>query len=317
MGEPLVWVRGIHFAAAIGVAGALLCLALIAEPAFRKIEDDGRISALVRSRLAWIEWSGLALVVLSGAAWLVLKAAQMGDVPLQAVFSEGLVPIVLSGTDFGQDWIARSVLAALLAAALVAARPALTSYFAGLVAACILSAALVGTLAWAGHAAATLDGLGAVHIASDILHLVAAAAWVGALLPLALLIGPALACADAPSIAIAREAVLRFSMLGIVSVGTLLTTGIINTWAIVGSLTALAGTDYGRLLLFKIAMFLAMLSLAAINRLRLTPVFQRNLNAIGAINALHRIRANTLLEAAFGIIIVAVVGLLGTLSPGE
>ena len=233
------------------------------------------------------------------------------------MFSEGLVPIVLSGTDFGQDWIARSVLAGLLAVALVAARPALTSYLAGLVAACILSAALVGTLAWAGHAAATPDGLGAVHIASDILHLVAAAAWVGALLPLALLIGPALACADPPSIAIAREVVLRFSTLGIVSVGTLLTTGIINTWAIVGSLTALAGTDYGRLLLFKIALFLAMLSLAAVNRLRLTPVFQQNLNAIGAINALHRIRANTLLEAAFGIIIVAVVGLLGTLSPGE
>ena len=78
MGEPLVWVRGIHFAAAIGLAGALLFLALIAEPAFRKIDDGGRISALVRSRLAWIEWSGLALVVLSGAAWLVLKAAQMG-----------------------------------------------------------------------------------------------------------------------------------------------------------------------------------------------------------------------------------------------
>jgi putative copper resistance protein D len=86
--------------------------------------------------------------------------------------------------------------------------------------ACIFSAALVGTLAWAGHAAATANGLGAVHIASDVLHLAAAAAWVGALLPLAVLLGAALACADPPSIGIAREVVLRFSTLGIVSVGT-------------------------------------------------------------------------------------------------
>jgi putative copper export protein len=73
----------------------------------------------LRSWLAWIEWSGLALVVLSGAAWLVLKAAEMGDVPWQALFSEDLLPMVLSGTDFGQDWIARSIMAVMLAAALL------------------------------------------------------------------------------------------------------------------------------------------------------------------------------------------------------
>jgi hypothetical protein len=39
------------------------------------------------------------------------------------VFSEDLVPMVLSGTDFGQDWIARSIMAVMLAAALLAARP--------------------------------------------------------------------------------------------------------------------------------------------------------------------------------------------------
>jgi putative copper resistance protein D len=130
------------------------------------------------------------------------------------------------------------------------------------------------------------------------------------------LIGLALACADPPSIAIAREVVLRFSTLGIVSVGTLLTTGIINTWAILGSLTAFPAPITADCCSSRSRCFLrcchSPLSIAFG-----TPVFQRNLNAIGAINALHRIRANTLLEAAFGIIIVAVVGLLGTLSPGE
>jgi putative copper resistance protein D len=317
LNEPLVWVRGVHFAAAISVAGALIFLTFIAEPAFRDVDSGGKIPARTRSWCRWIAWSSLAVVVLSGAAWLVLKAAQMGDVPWQAAFSEDLVPMVLWGTDVGQDWIVRLILAALLAVVLIAARPMRASYRPALVAACALGAALVGTLAWAGHAAATPDELGAVHIASDIVHLVTAAAWVGTLVPLALLLGAALTRADAPSLALAREAVRRFSTLGIISVSGLLVTGIINSWAILDSLTALVETDYGRLLLFKVALFLAMLALAAVNRFRLTPILQQKLNASAATDALRHLRAHAILEAVLGLLVIAVVGLLGTMSPGE
>jgi putative copper resistance protein D len=313
--EPLVWVRFVHFAATLSVAGTVLFLALLAEPTFRKLDDGGKDPARVRSWLARLEWIGLALVVLSGAAWLVLKAAEMGDVPWPAAFSEGLVPMVLSGTDFGQDWIARSILAALLTAALLAARAGRRFYRPTLIFACFVAFGLVGTLAWAGHAAATADEFGILHIASDILHLAAAAAWVGALIPLALVIGVALARRDASSTAIAREAVLRFSMLGIISVGTIVITGIVNSWAILGSVTALVGTDYGRLLLAKIGLFLAMLSLAAINRLRLTPVFVHKIDAVTSQKALRNIQTNTVLEATIGVLIVGIVGLLGTMSP--
>jgi putative copper resistance protein D len=315
--EPLIWVRIVHFAAAISVTGALLFLTFIAEPAFRKLDGAAKIAAVARSWLTWIEWSGLALVVLSGAAWLVLKAADMGDVPWQAAFSDDLVPMVLSGTDFGQDWIARSILAALLAVALLAANPGERFYRPILIFACFVASSLVGTLAWAGHAAATADEFGTLHIASDILHLVAAAAWVGALIPLALVIGLALARRDAPSIAIARDVVLRFSILGIISVGTIVITGIVNSWAILGSVTALLGTDYGKLLLAKVALFLAMLSLAAINRLRLTPVIVDKGDAATSQKALRNIQTNTVLEATVGVLIVGIVGLLGTMSPSS
>src|SRR4051795_13262651 len=58
-------------------------------------------------------------------------------------------------------------------------------------AACLLAAGLVASLAWAGHAAANADSdaKGLFHLISDVLHLVAAAAWVGALVPFALLLG--------------------------------------------------------------------------------------------------------------------------------
>jgi putative copper resistance protein D len=70
LGEPLVWVRAVHFAATISVAGVVLFVVLLAEPAFRKADDRGEVSARVRSALSAIEWISLALVVVSGAAWL-------------------------------------------------------------------------------------------------------------------------------------------------------------------------------------------------------------------------------------------------------
>ena len=143
----------------------------------------------------------------------------------------------------------------------------------------------------------------------------AAGAWVGALLPLALVLGAALVRPDTPSIAIAREVVLRFSRHGVACVGTLVITGVFNSWVIVGSLTGLVSTDYGRLLLVKIALFFAMLSLAAINRLRLTPLIQHKSHAVTGPKALRRIRMNAVIEAAIGLLIVAVVSLLGILSP--
>ena len=315
MGEPLVWVRAVHFAATLSVTGAVLFVALLAEPAFRKADDRGEVSARVRPGLSAIEWISLALVVVSGAAWLVIQSAQMGDVPWSEAVSEGLVQTVLLETGFGNDWIARTVLAALLAVTLAVARPARGSSRRADWLACVLAVALAGTLAWAGHAAGTPDALGVVHVASDVLHLVAASAWVGALVPLAIVIGSALVHSDPAASAVARETVMRFSMLGVVSVGTLVATGVVNSFVIVGSLHALIATGYGRLLLLKLALFLAMLSLAAVNRIRLTPIIRNDRSAAPA--AFERLRTNALVEAAIGLVIVAVVGLLGTISPTE
>ena len=108
---------------------------------------------------------------------------------------------------------------------------------------------------------------------------------------------------------------MRFSTLGAVSVGTLVATGLVNSVVILGSLRALTGTNYGRLLLFKVVLFFAMLCLAAVNRLRLTPIICEERYAAPA--AFERLRTNALVEAAIGLVIVAVVGLLGTTSPTE
>jgi putative copper resistance protein D len=312
--DPLIWVRAIHFGATMMVSGGVSFLTFIAEPAFRAA-DTTRVAALVRARLAMLAWIGLAVTVLSGAAWLVLQAERMSDLSLGEVLAQGTIWTVLSETDFGSAWMARFGLAVLLIALL----PWLVSSRRSQrvrAAAVMVSGALVGTLAWAGHAAAGAGVEGAIHLVADILHLVAAAVWVGALIPLALVLRAARRDQSEAAAAVAHAAVLRFSSLGIAGVGTLVLTGSVNTWVLAGSVAALVDTDYGRLLLAKVALFLVMLSFGAVNRLWLTPRLAHASKGAAVPPALRQIERNSLIEAGLGAVVIAIVGLLGTLPPG-
>lgn len=308
MDDPFVWVRAVHFAATILVSGTAVFGAVIAEPAFRKAAGGGSIAVELRSRLVRLAAIGLALAVLSGAAWLFYVAARMADLPLAQTLTDRAVWTVLTDTDFGHVWIGRLVLAGLLAMALHVAPGA--RYLAVL-----LAVALVGALAWSGHAAAGEGLRGAVHLVSDMLHLVAAASWLGALVPLALTLAVSVRSTDRSATVIAREIVPRFSSLGLISVGTLLATGIVNSWMLVGSTAALFETGYGRLLLLKISLFIGMLAFAAVNRLILTPrLLQASTET--ALRSAHRIGTNSLIEATLGAAILVVVGALGIMQPG-
>jgi putative copper resistance protein D len=312
--DALPYLRAIHFAATLMVAGVVFFSVLIAEPAFRKDTGDARLAAAVRPRLMSIAWIGLALTVISGVAWLIPTAASMSQRAPADVLSDGVLWTVLSDTTFGNDWLARAVLACLLAGAFapiwakqrIASGPIKSVLV-------ILAAALVGALAWSGHAAGGIGVEAIVHPAADALHLVAAAAWVGALVPLTLLLGAV--SPETASLTIARTATLRFSALGLVSVGTLLATGIVNTYYLVGGVGALVGTDYGRLLLVKIALFLGMVTVAAFNLLRLTPRIAKLANVAEARAALGQLRRNAVIEVMAGAIVICIVGVLGTMPP--
>ncbi len=299
--QLLVIVRVIHFAATVLAAGVVFFRVFIAESAMR---DSGG-GASVAFQIAWrrIVLIALAVAVLSGAAWLVLLAANIYGETIYDVCAQGGIFTVAGETRFGQIWCARFVVALLLGALTMwppaARRP--WSIFTP-----VLAAALLASLAWVGHAGATPGMNGDVHLASDVLHLLAAGAWVGGLPPLAMLL------ARARTDDLIRKtiplAVSRFSVLGIICVGTLLTTGIINTRYLVVTLANLFGTDYGRLVLVKIALFTAMVGVASVNRFYLTSRLAKS----GATRALQR---NGLIELALGTVVLLVVGLLGTMPP--
>jgi putative copper resistance protein D len=217
---------------------------------------------------------------------------------------------VLSQTQFGIVTEVRLGLAVALAACLAYDRLALTDGLAP-AAAVGLSAAL----AWSGHGGSTPGQLGNLHLAADVLHLIAAASWIGGLVPLVLVLALARQNPSLGSASIARDSAERFSILGIVSVATLFATGIVNAWILVGSFNALFATQYGRLLMLKIVLFAIMLAFAAVNRLALTPRLAGSPESGSRIGALRRLTRNSVVEIGLGLIIFAMVGMLGTLHP--
>jgi copper resistance protein D len=311
LADPLIYARAVHFAATMLAAGVVLFAVFIAAPAWRGAAGSGATIKFL-ARLAVLAWISLALALISGAAWLVLTAAGMSGMPAAQVFRDGVLWTVLSQTTFGRACLVRLALACALAAtlpALLSPRDRKTPW----IAAAILAAAFVGALAWSGHAAGGLGDEAFIHPAADVAHLIAAAAWVGALLPLIVLL--AAAGGEDASLAVVRKATTRFSVLGIVSVGTLLVTGIVNTFYLAGSVPALLRTDYGRLLLIKIALFLAMVALASLNRFRLTPQLLQQNNIAASRGALRQLRRNAVMEVLAGAIVIAIVAALGTMPP--
>ena len=316
MTDPLVYARFLHFAATIAATGVVFFVVLILGAAARSGADDRRIMKALRPPLAIMAWSGLALALISGAAWLVLTAAAMSGQSVADALAPDVLWTVLSQTTFGIDWLLRLVLACVLAAALprlLSAEADKPSWLQAVAA--LAAAAFVGSLAWAGHAIGGEGVEGVLHPAADVLHLIAAPVWLGMLVPLALLLG--LATDDAAALAAMRAATLRFSTLGLVAVGTLLATGIVNTWYLAGSIPALLGTDYGRLVLLKIALFLLMVAVAAVNRLRLTPKLVDDRRTAAVANAQRQLRRNATIEASLGAIVIAVVAVLGALPPAS
>jgi putative copper resistance protein D len=304
---PLVVIRAIHFAATAMTAGALIFRAVVAEPALRSTPVA---TTVVRSQILLIAGIGLAIAAASGVIWFQLQAASMSELPFGEAMTLDVLSTVLNETQFGLVSKVRFVLAVILAACLPYDRLAQARWLA-------LGSALgfIAAIAWTGHAASTLGEMGNLHLAADALHLIAAAGWTGGLVSLALLLAAARRHEAFAWASLARDAAQRFSTLGIVSVGTLLVTGIVNAWILVGSIHALIVTAYGRLLVLKLVVFAIMLMFAAVNRLWLTPQLAFSSENEPQLKALRQLTRNSVIEIALGFIIFAIVGVLGTLHP--
>jgi putative copper export protein/mono/diheme cytochrome c family protein len=309
--EALIAVRAVHVAATVAAAGVLLFRLWVVAPTLQGAGTTAPWHIRLDEQLNKIAWTSLAVFFISAVAWLLLVAADVSGQRFGDVLGSGAAATLLTSTRFGHAFIERCAVALALAIYLLRAKPGTPpNSISGFIVAA-LAMALLGALALMGHGGATPGTAGVVHLVADVAHAIAAGVWVGALVSLTLLLAAAGRAGDAPALAVARDATRRFSNLGLASVATLLVSGIVNTIFLAGSVPALLGTAYGQLLLLKILLFLAMVAIAAVNRLWLTP----QLSATTAAVAMRRLGRNALVEAALGLVIIAMVGALGSIPP--
>jgi copper resistance protein D len=222
--------------------------------------------------------------------------------------------MLLTGTSMGTAWQLRmaALTAALILSPFLHWRPGIA--LPGIV---LATAVALATLAWTGHGAASEGVAGWTHLASDIIHLIASAAWLGALVALIVLIFKPARKMSAEHLSLSHDALAGFSTVGTILVALILLSGLINGWMLVGPshLGAMFTTLYGRLLLAKLLLFAAMLGLAASNRFRLTPALERTLRGSDHGAAVAALRKSLALETGAAVLILGLVAWLGTLEP--
>ncbi len=285
----LALARGLSDAGLLSVFGTLAFRRFVAPRAMAcmaaaEAAATGRLLGLVTAASLGVSAFGLL-------AWLAAQAADMADAATLAQAASAL-PAVAAGTAFG-----RIVLMQLAA---LAATAAALRWRAGAVA---LAAVTLALQAAHGHAASMVEGP-SLLLACDVVHLLAAGAWLGGLLPLLLLVRSASAKAGA-------TAARWFSPMGKLCVAALGVTALWQGRVLVGSVPGLAGTAYGWVVLVKSGLFGVLLAFAWANRYRLAPALLR-----GRPGAARRALLGSLaVQTGFGLAAIAAATVLSGLPP--
>jgi len=277
-----------HYATVMAVFGA---------SAFRLLMPRASDANVIDGRLRPLLVAGAFFAVVSAVVLTMLEAASMtGDWRAAANFET--IGAVLTETSFGRVWCWRLGLTVVVAVSASITRPR-APWIA------LSAAALLATLALVGHAAMVEGFAGDLRRLAQAVHLLAGGAWIGGAIPLALVLA---AARHDPKSAI--PVLLRFSFYGAVAVLLILASGMVNAIALVGTWSALTGTDFGVTLLAKLALVGILIAVALINRLALVPMLDREPE-----RALQRLCRSVALEIALGALVVLVASRLGTLLP--
>jgi copper resistance protein D len=104
---------------------------------------------------------------------------------------------------------------------------------------------------------------------------------------------------------------------GYVAVATLIGSGFLNGWFLIGNISGLFVTPYGQLLIVKLVLFAGMLALAVSNRFWIVPSLTkaRTDDPNGSTAWTARLRNHVLGEQSFGLMVLLVVSVLGIMRP--
>jgi copper transport protein len=284
-------VRAVGYAAIALSVGGLAFLLWIWLPGLARAAGPGsrwsEASSAYAARARWMLASGAALGVLTSVLGLVLQGANAGRTTFWTALSGDVVGDVLD-TRFGEVWGARVLV--FLAFGLVAAvalspsrqpglRPATLGAEGAAVAGppraaaavlIVLAGALTVSPALSGHPAA--ESPTELLIPLDAAHVLAMSVWLGGLAALLFAVPAATRrLEEADRTRLLSSVLLRFSPLALVAVIVLVVTGVGQAIVHLTSFGELLDTAFGRAILIKSALLVAIVAVAAVIRGRALP----------------------------------------------
>ena len=296
--------RGLGYVATLLAIGAFAFAAMVA-----RRQSDQDLARLVGVKAAW------ASVVFAVAAMPVQAAAVTGGSFASAFSPAALAEVV--GSSFGLASVVR--VTAMVALALLwreGTKPAASAVAAMLA---------VGSFVLDGHQQSVEPTW--LLIASDLVHVTAAAIWLGGLI---LLVGALRQRTQDDGPIEAAALVSRFSRLALWSVVAIAVGGLALAVPLVGSFGALVSTTYGWLLMAKTAAVGVVVLVAAYNRFRLVPAIGASVAPTGGSvdtapvemseqhadgDAWKRLHTTVRVEAGIIIAVALLTGALSTTQP--
>lgn len=289
-------------------------LVLIGSVLFRRTMWPAGIDNRGVDRLSAVAWT---LAFVTSLAGICLQGIAGGGVGLGSFFDTSLISNVLE-TDYGHALVARALLLVALAPILLLLRRRrLLAVDAALA---LVGLGLVVTFLYAGHAhTGRWVGLALV---TDALHVGAAAVWFGGLCALAVTFTNA-------KVVDARFALSRYVLVAAPAIALVALSGIVQSLRQVGNASALFDTNYGRLLMVKVAIVIAILIAAntsrrvAGNRFRsVAETLPANRNARRKAlsadrSALSALRKAVSVEVGFAVVVLAVTAALTNTQPAR
>jgi copper transport protein len=297
-GSPLyIIIRWVQFTAILVLTGAVAFQAVVLR-LFRKHMGQSPLVGPAARRAANVGF--YAAILLAVVVVLRLAAQSYAMQPPGSRFAPVIMWAIIGGTTWGWGWLLQAVATALALAGFSAARKDPARGW-GIAAAGAISGAFAPALS--GHAASA-PLLRPLAIFADGVHILGASGWLGSLLVLLVAGIPAAMRLDAEARGRAvADLVTAYSPWALVFAALTAVAGIFSGWIHLGAIPALWQTDYGRILLVKLAVLAIVTATGAYNFLYVRP-------RLGKIEGVKRIRRSATGEIAVGIVVLLVTAVL-------
>jgi copper resistance protein D len=306
---PLVIARWIHFASVFSLFGCSFFWFYVGHE--RSSPGPGGLPQTLRATIHLLRIAA-PLAAISGIAWLAFILINIARDFGSVVDPEDL-RLFFFETPFGTVSFLRLVLLVITVVIAFLPRQGRWSFLALLP----VSAVLLVTQAWFGHSAEGIGFYRAAMITVYGVHAIAAAAWVGGLAPLLFAIIEQRRFGSLEEASNRTFNILsRFSLMAMAAVTLIVLSGATNAgFRVAGSFGKLLDSDYGDMLLKKIALVAAMLAFACLNRFVLMPRLRAA--SLKGVTQIVKLRYSVTFELALGILVLGVSAILGVTMPPQ